>query len=302
MTLLASINGPETIWFLADRRISWPARPPKDDAQKVVLLRAVDGLAIIGYVGLGITARGTEPSEWIRSVLEKRGYPLEESLSVLASAMERELPPHLMQLPMSGRTYGVLAPAFYGDWSHSSARLYSIDPVSCPKHGGHFRVVRHDMANTGVPTPVTIAGSGRGTFMKLMEDRSRLSTLRHMIRACANGRILADVVADYLAHLNHEVHKINPSVGPRCIVVWRHRLGGKRFGGGYLYYTAGRREQQTPDPSLLPPLINVESSGLVRVLNRMAAHASGEPVDETLEKKTNKQLLLSTDFPDNKLK
>jgi hypothetical protein len=302
MTLLASINGPETIWFLADRRICWPARPPKDDAQKVVLLRAVDGLAILGYAGLGITALGTEPSEWMKSVLDKRGYPLEEALSVLASAMERELPQHLMQLPMSTRTHGVLAPAFYGDWNSSSARLYSIDPVSCPKHGGHFRVVRHDMTNTGIPTPVMVAGSGGATLMKLMEDRSRRSTLRRMVRACANDRIFASTVADHLAHLNYEVHKINPGVGPRCIVVWRHRLGGKRSGGGYLYYTAGRREQQTPDPSLLPPLINVESSGLVRVLNRMAAHASGEPVDEALEKKTNRSLLLPTDFPDDKLR
>jgi hypothetical protein len=301
MTLLASINGPETIWFLADRRISWSARPPKDDAQKIVLLRAVDGLAILGYAGLGITALGTEPSEWMRSVLDKRGYPLEESLAVLASAMERELPPHLMQLPMSGRTHGVLAPAFYGDWNSSSARLYSIDPISCPKHGAHFRVVRHDMANTGIPIPVMVAGSGGTALMKLMEDRSRRSTLRLMVRACAKGRILASAVADYLALLNHEVHKINLGVGPRCIVVWRHRLGGNRFGGGYLYYTAGRRERQTPDPSLMPPLINVESSGLVRVLNRMAARESGEPVDEALEKKTNKWLLLSTDFPDNKL-
>src|SRR5581483_3915926 len=284
MTLVASINGPETIWLLADRRISWRTGPPKEDAQKVMLLRTADGRAILGYAGLGITALGTEPSTWMRAVLERRALPLEESLLVLAEAMERELPRHLAELPAGKRTHLVVAPAFYGDWGGSSARLYGIDLVRCPKHGQHFVARRYGMPKTGLPLPVALTGSGGPTLLKLLEKPEWRSTLRRMVTASAHGRILPHTVADYLARLNEEVRKNNTSVGPRCIVVWRHRLGGRRFGGGYLYYSHGVREHETVQLSLMPPLVSSESSGLCRAIRRHEVHESGKPVDDALDR------------------
>ena len=60
MTLVATINTPESIWLLADRRLTYKGRPPKDDAHKVMVLEATDGVALLGYAGLGATALGNE--------------------------------------------------------------------------------------------------------------------------------------------------------------------------------------------------------------------------------------------------
>ena len=62
MTLVLSITGPETIWVVADRRLSFADRAPADDARKIMFLESTDGIAILSYAGLGCTARGTEPA------------------------------------------------------------------------------------------------------------------------------------------------------------------------------------------------------------------------------------------------
>lgn len=308
MTLIASVNGPNTIWLLADRRITWPDRPPKEDAQKVMFLRTGDGLAILGYAGLGVTANGTEPSSWMHAVLDKRGLPLAESLSVLAKAIEREFPPHLAQLPPGRRSHIIVAPAFYGDWGGSSAQLYTIDPTPCLKHGQHFVVRVHDMMSkegvpTRIPPPVTMAGSGGPALMQLLKLPKWRSTLRRMIKASSQGRIAPHAVADYLARLNHEVHKVNSTVGRRCIVVWRHRLGWmKRWGGGFLYYTDATRDHEAVQPDLMPPLVNAEAAGIYRLVRRGLAAQAGEPVDQKLESDINKMIGIPDHFPDTKLR
>jgi hypothetical protein len=301
MTLIASINGPETIWLIADRRISWKTRPPIEDAQKVLLLRRPDGAAILGYAGLGLTAHGTEPSIWMQKVLHKRDVPLDESLDILANAMERELSPHLRELP--GAAHTVIVPAFYGDDNGSVARLYTIDLLPCPKHGqGHFVVRRHTMGTRGATIPVTTIGSGGATLLKLMEEPRRRSSLRRLVEASASNRITPQVVSDYLASLNDEVHKANPSVGPRCIVVWRNRLGGTRRGGGWLNYTGRRREYETVFETPAPPFVGSGPGGLYRLMRRHIANESGEPIDATLECEINEQLGLPAVFPNEKLR
>jgi hypothetical protein len=314
VTLIASVNGPETIWLIADRRISWAPGRWKDDAQKVMLLRTVDGAAILAYAGLGVTAQGTEPSSWMQAVLHKRALPLQESLSTLANAMERELPRHLNELPAASRTHVVLAPAFYGTWEGSIARLYTIDLMRCADHQYHFVFQVHDMANTGVPPPVAMGGSGGRVLFQLMKDPKWRSPLRRLVEACARQRIPAHAVADYLARLCHEVHKVDPSVGPRCIVVWKHRLGGRRFGGGYLYYTRATREHDTPQLALAPPLVDAGAAGFYRVMRRHFANEPGEPpsgarvirirpapTNDVLESEINVEMGLPPAFPEEKL-
>jgi hypothetical protein len=55
VTLVVAVTGPESIWLLADRRLSYAARPPKDDGRKIMFLETTDGVAILGYAGLGAT-------------------------------------------------------------------------------------------------------------------------------------------------------------------------------------------------------------------------------------------------------
>lgn len=62
MTLIVSVNGPETVWLLADRRLSRGTTVHSEDARKILLLETTDGVAILGYAGLGETVAGTEPA------------------------------------------------------------------------------------------------------------------------------------------------------------------------------------------------------------------------------------------------
>jgi hypothetical protein len=48
VTLILTVNGRETIWLLADRRLSYARQKPKDDARKVLCLDTDDGVAILG--------------------------------------------------------------------------------------------------------------------------------------------------------------------------------------------------------------------------------------------------------------
>ena len=99
VTLILTVNGPETIWILADRRLSYKGRRPKDDARKVMFLVTTDGEAILGYAGLGATARGTEPADWMSAVLRGRNLPLEQSLGILANALKAQFPRHMGNVP-----------------------------------------------------------------------------------------------------------------------------------------------------------------------------------------------------------
>ena len=89
MTLVLTIQGREAIWLLADRRLSIKGHRPRDGARKIMMLDTADGVAILGYAGLGMTAAGTEPSDWMVRVLRGRTLSLEQSLSVLAQRFRR---------------------------------------------------------------------------------------------------------------------------------------------------------------------------------------------------------------------
>jgi hypothetical protein len=60
VTLVLSVRNRDTVWMLADRRLSYSgsARRPIDDAIKIMSLETVDGVGLLPYSGLGATARG----------------------------------------------------------------------------------------------------------------------------------------------------------------------------------------------------------------------------------------------------
>jgi hypothetical protein len=138
VTLVVSVVGRESIWLLADRRLSSEGRSPKDDARKVMFLGTTDGVAILGYAGLGATALGTEPADWMSAVLRGRNLPLEQSLGVIAETMKKQFPPHMVRMPAPA--HNVIIPAIVGN----ELRLYSIDLAFAPDRKSYaFRYTRH---------------------------------------------------------------------------------------------------------------------------------------------------------------
>jgi hypothetical protein len=249
VTLVVTVQGRESIWMLADRRLSG-GRAPKDDARKLMFLETTDGQAILGYAGLGATALGTEPADWMSSVLRGRKLSLEQSLNVLADAVKRQLPRHMVRIPGGGGpSHNVIVPAFVGD----DVRLYTIDLAFAPDRRTYrFRYTRHVV---GVPThpttrPPRLSVGGSGGFYLLRDKRWVRGVLR-LINAHDRGRVTPRVVADHLAALNFCVHEgmrdeRDESVGPRCIVAWRYRKGGiYEGGGGHQFYTAANRDEDT---------------------------------------------------------
>jgi hypothetical protein len=246
LTLILTVNGPETIWVLADRRLSYNGRPPKDDARKVMFLETNDdGVAILGYAGLGATARGTEPADWMSAVLRGRNVPLEEALGKLADALKAQFPRHMLQIHKNFRAaHTVLIPAFL----NGEARLYSIDLVFTPDRSSQmFRYTRFGVKNSTRAPRVAIAGSSEGC---LAQNKNKwMRGLLRVVKACDRLQVSELEVADHLANLNNEVHLQDKFklVGPRCLVAWRHRRGGVRNGGGgHQFYTSTVRDADSP--------------------------------------------------------
>jgi len=241
VTLIVTVNGRESIWLLADRRLSYKARPPIDNARKVMFLECRDGVAILGYAGLGATASGTEPADWMSAVLRGRNLPLEQSLGVLADAMKKQFPRHMIRMPGNGGpAHFVLVTAFIG----SETRLYSI---GIALRDNHFRYTRHVTDTTTLRARrIGLAGSGQ---IYLLQDKRWVRPLLRMVKAHELGHVSAHVVEDHLANLNNEVHLgiTDNSVGPRCIVACRYKRGG----GRHQLYTGKDRDSSD---TLLPTI------------------------------------------------
>lgn len=247
MTLVVTINGPETIWLMADRRLSAGGKSVKEDAHKIMLLESVDGAAILGYAGLGATARGTQPADWMSAAVRGRNHRLvEDYLAILAEAMKRQLPKHLSGLCAS---HVVMIPAFIGN--SEQATLFSIDlTLASDGKGATYnkrRWVSPPPAKPNSPPRFGLAGSGAVTLLQWHEAKKQWARdILRLVRAADRRQVSPIIVADRLAKLNYDVHARNPSgsVGKRCIVAWRHR-NSFHGGGGLQYYDGSTRERNS---------------------------------------------------------
>ena len=262
MTFVFSVHSRDTLWVLADRRLSYgPRYQPKDDAVMVMNLHCADGDGVLAYAGLGATPRGTQPSDWMSAVLRGHGdKTFEQNLRVLADAAKRELPKHLAQIrDPNQRAHFILAAAFV---KGIGARLYTIDNIIDPKTGQHwFRFVHHLRSDEpGAPSPrFGAAGSGglyifekyflkkEGKYFLKKEGKEWQRDLLNLVDAHDRGKVSTHLVADWLAGLNYEVHKAlgkDGSVGPRSIVVWRRREGARPTpaASGHQFYTGVNRD------------------------------------------------------------
>jgi len=114
MTLVVGITNEASIWLLTDRRLSYDDGSHIDDARKLLVLETTDGIALLGYDGLGATVLGIEPGDWMSRVLRGRNIGLEKSLSVLTRAVRGKLPRHQLGLSCIGPPlHNVMIPAFF---------------------------------------------------------------------------------------------------------------------------------------------------------------------------------------------
>jgi len=306
LTLVVAVTGPESIWLLADRRLSYERGPPKDDGHKIMFLEATDGVAILGYAGLGATARGTEPADWMSAVLRGRNLPLEQSLRALAEATKSQLPSHIARVPGVGSVaHNVIVPAFLGN----EPRLYSIDLVLSPDRKSHqFRYTRHvanEPSAAAPPSTHRFALGGSGA-RHVMRDRQWMRNLLRILKANDRRKVSPLAIADYLAKRNNEVHQADKSVGPRCIVAWRFRKGGVHGGGGgHQFYSGQQRDSSSPS---LPSIANgMVVNNLVEVLmphmrDMWTAMLAGEPIPEPDSDEINAALARLPHEPDEDLR
>jgi hypothetical protein len=310
VTLVVTVNGPDTIWLLADRRLSYEGRVPKDDARKVMFLETTDGVAILGYAGLGATALGTEPADWMSAVLRGRNFPLEQSLGALAEAMKKQLPQHMVQMPTGGGgpAHNVIIPAFLG----KELRLYTIDLAFAPDLKSYaFRYTRHvgDKPPLSPPRTPRVAIGGSGALYLTRDAKKKwIRSLLRMVKANHRGRVSPRAVADHLAKLNSEVHLgiRDKSVGPRCIVAWRHRKGGvQNSGGAHQFYSGTTRDASSPSlPTIgtgmdIEAICSVVSPFTTKMFEAMWA---GHPAEELNKDEINAELARLPDKPDEILR
>ncbi len=211
MTLVLTINGPNTIWMLTDTRLSAEHRKPDDDGQKMVLFDGTDGRAMIGYAGLGRTTSGMEPSEWISNTLRGRLLSVEAALSVLAQELKVQLPNKLGPITK----HIVIATSIVD----KEVRLYVIRTPT-------FKVEWLQVDDETKRAPrVLVEGSGAAALAR--NKRSWLRPLLGLVKQVDKERIRPETFAHRLSEINMLAHKktINGTVGPNCHVAWIHRDG-----------------------------------------------------------------------------
>lgn len=267
-----------------------------------MFLDTTDGMAILGYCGLGITGNGTEPSEWMSAVLRGRNFPLEQSLGVLAEAMRRELPKHMVLLRADGGPrHNLIIPAFIGN----EVRLYTIDLVlGANRKSDLFLYTRHETRESTLArarTPrLAIFGSGAPYLISNMKKWIR--QLLQLVNASDRKQASSYAVADYLAGLNREVHlRVSGTVGPTCIVAWRHRRDGIHKGGGaHQFYTHTYRDRSTP---ALPSIaLGMDFNAVCEALSHFDVMQPGEVPAKLDKDEVNAKLAQLPDKPDENLR
>ena len=210
---------------------------------------------------LGATAMGDGAQRLDGEVLRGRNLPLEQSLGVLTDAVNLRLPRHLDRLPgTGGRAHHIIVPAFH----NGEPKLYTIDLLR-PRGSNAYafrytRIVSRQVRGEQM-TP-RFATAGTGTTHLPGDKRWARDILRdilRLIKAHDAGRIKPQPVAAAFAKLNHRISEFEPTVGRRCIVVWRFQKGG----GAHECFDGGQREMSTP--CLATNANGMEVSALLKV-------------------------------------
>jgi hypothetical protein len=253
VTVVVAAWSRQAIWLAVDRRLSYGGlRPARNDATKLMALQAEDGVALLGYAGLGATRAATEPSAWISNVLRGGRGTVEEALKELGNAARRQLPPHLDGLPPSLRHHAIVAPAIVD----GEPRMYTIDVQLSPdRKKVKARYERHTTTapNGWVMAPrFFLAGSGLTVLHRDLNLWAR--PLMSLLKAHDRDLVSPETVADRFWEVTSYAHRetTDGSVGPDAIVAWRYgpSAGGRRVSGHRFYTEAGRQASGPSIPSI----------------------------------------------------
>src|SRR5438128_789579 len=124
----------------------------------------------------------------MRAVMRGRNLPLVQSLAVLAEALKKQFPRHMLRIAGDGPlAHNVFVPAFLG----KEPRLYTIDLVFAPDRQSYaFRYTRHVVEKPALAAPRTprigVAGSGA---LYLAQDTKWMRSLLRMVRANDRGHL-----------------------------------------------------------------------------------------------------------------
>jgi hypothetical protein len=306
MTLVLTMIGPNSIWTVADRRLTDRRRTLRDDARKIMFLETRDGVAILAYAGLGATATGVEPADWMSAVLRGRNWLLEPALAAVADALKREFPRHLVQL--QGQmlpSHHVVVSAFLEE----RQSLYTIDlAVNSTTHTQHFRHTRWIVERAGRPSTTPRFGlAGSGAYI-LASNQGWQRQLLRLLKAHDRGLISAMTVAGELAAINFRVStkSADGTVGPDCIVAWRFRKNGVHKGGGA--HQNFRGIEKDSDTTMLPTIANgMDVAALIDIVSpHMIAQTqrmlTGENAQELNSDSINAALANLPEGPDESLR
>ncbi|WP_319825754.1 hypothetical protein [Thalassovita sp.] len=274
------------------------------------MVEVTDGIAMMGYAGLGATAFGSQPSQWVSNVLRGRHHPLEQMLGIVADAMKREFIPHMDGIrDTQQRRHSFIIPALLKDRHH----IYTIDMVHT--NGEYrFRYTRHIMGGALTPLQVTvpIGLAGSGAMPLLRRDHWQRPLLR-MVKAYNRKKITGRAVAEHLAQIAYSsyLETADGTVGPDCLVVWRNAKGSPHKGGGAHDFFSHR---QCVGGGSIPGITNgIDMSALVQIMmDEMAPHFEkvnaawdrGEepPKFDGRKKEINQRLAQLPSKPDEKLR
>lgn len=234
------------MWLVSDRRLSSAGHLPIDNGIKATAIETVDGAAIIGYSGIGLTAMGSQPSHWVTQVLRGRNCTLEQSLQFLADAMFREFQPHLAKLDKAEfRKHRFLAPAFV----NGEKRLYTFGVAP---QGDTMRpylerqIIGGGLTRLRIPYPIAVTGSGAKALRPYFFNFQR--PLLSLVRDFDKMKVSSEAVSAFLADLSFKSHlnTRDESVGPNSLVVWRTAKHSRYSGGGGHAFYFGKQSGNGP--------------------------------------------------------
>lgn len=220
-----------------------------------MFLETKDASVVLSYAGLGLTIGGTEPADWMSAVLRGRSLPLNQTLGVLADAMQREMPPHVASV--SPAHFLVVA-----GFLNEEPRLYVMDlRINRDGSSRSFawnRIVMDVNATPQRSARIVIAGSGTPFLMK---DRRWVREVLRLIVRYERQQLSATAVADFLASINQRVSLTETTVGPHCIVAYRDRPGAHAVrlgpGKGVFAYNGTNRKANAPNIPLIANGLNL---------------------------------------------
>jgi hypothetical protein len=230
LTFIIAFVTRKSSWLVADRRLSKSGEEPDDTGIKVMALETNDAVSLIGYSGLGATGAGTQPSDWMVGVLSDMNLPLEQSLSVIAGAIEVRFPKHLLQLPSQQRVHETAVVSLMRDGNDSRICVHKTD-YNAGRSGALNQFSREDIKvgdSLHFASKFYVGGAGR---KELLGNTVWARKIAKLVAACEREKITDEQVAREFSRINFAVHEGHKeTVGPECIVVTRRKGGGGNHG------------------------------------------------------------------------